>query len=153
MSFKNQFKLLTDKLPELKEVKARVDNDETEMKDDAYFELTSAINEGEKVKPWLLEVIDFKEETKDLLSFKNVVDHFLVQYLKGFDFRLMVWFWTGFRFGFSGSRYYRSEWLTRYEKHGMDGFLSHMDYESRATFKQVFDAYYKANLPLDTLED
>jgi hypothetical protein len=153
MAFENQYKLLLDKLPELGDVKRRVDNKEVDMEDDAYFELTSAINEGAKISSWLREVIMFKEETKELLSFKDLVNHFLKQYLKGFDFRLMIWFWTGFRFGFAGSTYYRREWLTRYEKHGMDRFLSHMDYDSRATFKQVLDAWYKANLPLDRLED
>jgi len=149
MEFENQYERVTNKLPELKHVKASVDNNKVKMEDDAYFELTSTINEGEKILPWIREVIDFKKETKNLLSFKDLVNHFLKQYLKGMDFRLMVWFWTGFRFGFTGERYYRMEWMNRYEKHGMDRFLSHMDYDSRATFKQVFDAYYKANLPLE----
>ena len=74
---------------------------------------------------------------------RDVLIKWLGKCTKSFTMAQVIWFWTGFRFGFAHDRYYRMEWKNRYYKHGMEHFLGHMDGDSRYTFKLVLDAWFK----------
>lgn len=80
------------------------------------------------------------------------VNEFIREHTIGFSLKELVWFWSGFQFGFTEMKYYRLEWFDRYEKYGIEGLLSHMDYSSRASWKRIYEIWVATNYPTQEQE-